>query len=541
MTVRSRTPEEKLLPEVQGSPAPTKRIPRVETPFGVRWALRLLAAALLFKVASNNLVADPDMFHEMALFREMLQAGSVPHDDVFAYTSTVSPVVHHEWATGAVLYAVAVSTGWGAAGLLLLRYILLAVIAVLCYACARRRGAGESLLVLAAGLAVVLLSPGLSPVRAHMFTFLAIAALLLLLESDQRGERWWLVVWLPLYLMWLNLHGGFVVGAVLFAVYTLECWVRSWMANDWRAAFQQTWHLFAAGIAMAVLPLSNPYGWRYIPYLWSALRLDRPLIAEWAPLWDPRVERALVVVYIASWLLTLYAVVRVHDIRRLPGLAMLVVTGLFALQHQRMLAIYGIVWFCYVPAFLRPTPLNLLTERLVRRHTYAVTVLAVLCGGAIVSLAAAQRPWKLRIPTISGDHLPVYPAGAVEYLAQQRFSGNVMTPFNVGAFVSWKLYPSVKVGMDSRYEVAYPPGAAQENFEFYAGQAGWRETLARYPTDAVLVPRESPLDSLLTQAPEQNTWSRVYRDDGYSLFASKAVTNLPFVDRTGQPVRATLP
>lgn len=531
--------------EVTISPG-SLRNPRVDsdhTRAWPRWALRFFAAALLLKVASNSVVADLDMFHQMALFREMLRAGAVLHEDVFAYTPTVNPVVHHEWGTGAVLYGITVSTGWGAAGLLLLRYALIAAIAVLCYACAKRRGAGEFLLVLAAALAIVLLSPGLSPVRAHMFTFAGVAALLLLLEADRHGARWWIAAWLPLYLVWLNLHGGFVVGAVLFATYTLERWARAWSTEGRRTAFRKTWHLFAAGVMMVVLPLGNPYGWQYVPYLWAALRLERSLVAEWAPLWDPRVERTLVVAYAVSWLLTLYAVIRIGNVRRLPALAMLIVTGVFALQHQRMLAIYGIVWFCYVPAFLRETPLNVLIERLVRRYAYAVTVLALLCGVGVLGLAAARRPWELRIPAIPGKDQPFYPVGAVEYLARQRFSGNVMTPFDVGAFVSWKLHPSVKVGMDSRYEAAYPPGAAQENFDFYTGRANWRETLARYPTDVVLVPGWSPLDTLLTKEPERRTWTRIYRDDGYSLFASKArvATDLPFVDQSGQQVRATFP
>jgi hypothetical protein len=36
---------------------------------------------------------------------------------------------------------------------------------------------------------------------------------------------------------------------------------------------------------MLILTVVNPYGWDYVPYLWHALLLDRPLVEEWAPLW----------------------------------------------------------------------------------------------------------------------------------------------------------------------------------------------------------------------------------------------------------------
>jgi hypothetical protein len=42
-------------------------------------------------------------------------------------------------------------------------------------------------------------------------------------------------------------------------------------------------------MGMAALTRVNPYGWEYIRYLSYALTLDRPLLAEWAPLWDAQV------------------------------------------------------------------------------------------------------------------------------------------------------------------------------------------------------------------------------------------------------------
>ena len=67
-----------------------------------------------------------------------------------------------------------------------------------------------------------------------------------------------------------------------------------------------------------------------------------------------------------------------------------------------------------------------------------------------------------------------------------------MVPFETGAFVSWKLYPAVKVSCDGRYEVAYPPAQVQELWDFYASQRDWQQILRRYPPDVVLVPRPNP-------------------------------------------------
>src|SRR5579859_8165074 len=81
---------------------------------------------------------DPDLFHEMALARETVKLHHVPAQDLFAYTPTVSPVIHHEWGTGIVLYA-ATKIG-GSSGLLAIRYLLAFSTVLIASLVATRRG-----------------------------------------------------------------------------------------------------------------------------------------------------------------------------------------------------------------------------------------------------------------------------------------------------------------------------------------------------------------------------------------------------------------
>ncbi len=112
-----------------------------------------------------------------------------------------------------------------------------------------------------------------------------------------------------------------------------------------------------------------------------------------------------------------------------------------------------------------------------------------------------------------------------------------MTPFTTGAFVSWKLFPSVKVSMDGRFEVAYPPGALAENHSFYKAESGWRETLSKNPTDMVLIPTSRPLVDAISQAED---WQRVYADDAFELYAP-LTRAWPNVDNRGQRLQGEFP
>jgi hypothetical protein len=513
-------------------------------PSWTRWVIAAGLVAYTLRLLGVP-VADLDMFHEMALIREALADGYIATQDVYAYTPTLSPVVHHEWGSGAVLYFIAVGAGLGGTGIMVLRFLLLVGIAACCYWCARSRRAPAVVLACLAPVAIALASVGMSPVRAQLFTFLFVGVLLICFELDRRGSVWWLAAWLPLYVVWLNMHGGFVVGIGLFALYTLERFGRSLkQAGSIRVALKRTRHLLIAGAAMAVLPLLNPYGWDYLPYLWHALRLDRPMVSEWAPIWDRHTPVEHMLVYAVSLLFLLYAVARSGKPAELPGLLLVMAVAFLAAHTRRLLPVYGIVWISYVPAFLMDTELRHLLDRAWRRYAVPLAGGVLLCAVVLFANVIAMRFWSLRVPATGAEGELYYPVGAVEYLSAHGFSGNLMTPFNAGAYVAWKLYPSVKVGMDSRYEVAYLPHTVEEEEHLYSGAADWEEILDRYPTDAVLVPRRSVLDSLLSvsDGSGRRRWHRVYRAQGYVIHARADVAGrLPVTDRTEETIVGRFP
>jgi hypothetical protein len=485
-----------------------------------------IAAVLLAAVAPLTTV-DPDVFHEMALARAACALGRIPTEDLFAFTPTVSPCVHHEWATGMVLYAAADFAGAG--GVMVLKYVLIAALCGVCILCARRRGAGLAMLTLCSLVAVSLARIGFTTLRAQVFTLLALALLLLLLDLDRKGRGAWIGLFLPIYVLWLNLHGGFVVGLGVLGVHWLEQVLR-----------QRTpqWRLVLTGTAMAALIVVNPYGWAYYPYLWQGVTMSRPLITEWAPLWhDP--DLGLLLPYGLSLALLAYPLISLGP-RRLPGVAIVLVCALLAARTTRHLSLYAVAWWCYAPGFLQQTAaagwLDVFWQR---RQSFVLILLGVL-SLVCLTLAVRQKPWRLSVPTTeegpTGGKI-VYPAGAVDYLREQDFHGNVLTPFVEGAYVSWRLYPAVKVSLDSRYEVAYKPGLLEEHVGFYQAADGWQETLRRYPTDAVLVRATEPVALLLGSV---TGWRRVYRDDYYEVYLRPGLA-LPVIDRQGQPIEGSFP
>jgi hypothetical protein len=345
-----------------------------------------------------------------------------------------------------------------------------------------------------------------------------VAVVLNLLDLDRAGKRWLMLVWLPLFVFWLNVHAGFLVGAGLYAIHWLEQAIRR----------QPHWHVFMCGLMMIALIAVNPYGFDYYAYLAHAVTMSRPNVSEWAPLWfsDP----ARIGLFALSIGVLVYAIYH-SGFRHFAGWPLVLVTALVAIKSQRMLPFYAVAWFCYVPGALSGTPIGWGARRLWCRRARLLAVVWSLVALVFAGLAWTLQPWQLVVPGQPMQGLGstmYYPVGGVEYLRRQEFRGNLMTPFEWGAYVSWRL-PQVKISMDGRYEVAFPRELADELYAFYMGREGWEAVLDKYPTDAILVPKRLPLARRL---PEVSGWYRCYQDDAFEIY-SRTTVKLPITDARG--------
>jgi hypothetical protein len=278
----------------------------------------------------------------------------------------------------------------------------------------------------------------------------------------------------------------------------------------------------------------NPYGPAYLAYLRDALSMDRSLIAEWRPLGDG--YPAALVAWGLSLTVLAYGVAR-RGIRDADGVLLVIATAVLALRHQRHVSIYAVVWLAQVPPLVERSPLGALVRRWWTASPRRVAVVMSLVIAWAGSRAWAVAPWRLDVPTQPRAGAVVFPAGAVGYLATHGFHGHLMTPFEAGAFVSWKLHPDVQVSLDGRYEAAFDHQLVVEHVVFYGAVPGWEAVRAKYATDAVLVPAGAPIASVLEA---EAAWPLVYEDDAYRIYARPGLA-LPVVDERGRVPIGTFP
>lgn len=501
------------LPVGAGNPADKRK------QMWLRFAAYAGLASFSLSLTAFNLV-DPDIWHEMGLIRESFRAGHLLNRDIFAYTPTVYPSIHHEWGAGLLAYAL---TRWiGGDAILILKYVILFMTGLLTLRCAESLGADTRVWTVLCPIGIYLSQFGfLSVIRAQAYTFVFAACCFWLFEQDRHGKRTWWIAWLCLFPVWVNIHAGFVVGIGLLALYVCE-----------RALNRQpVRHLLLVFTGTVLEVLINPFGTAYVGYVVKALAMARPHIQEWRPVWAYGIWWTTV--FFLAVAISAYAIAKV-GVPRTPGLLQVAATAIEAALHCKLMPLFAIAWMSHVPAYLQRTPVG---ERIVRftqrRFAFALSVWLVV---AAIYLADAVRWhfWELRVPQIRTTY--AYPVGAVDYLRAQRFVGNIMVPFDQGAYVSWKLFPAVKVSVDSRYEVAYSNEWVDRTFRFYAADPGWQETLTAYATDLVLIPRIAPLAGVI----QQSGWHEAYQDGEFEIYARPGLS-LPFCSRTSQSFTGVFP
>lgn len=217
-------PPARTAQEEKGSTANSCRTP---------WSYALALGALLvggvflsilsgLQSVSSNLSAasrfwfQGDTWWHLAIGKQILLTHTCPRMDIFSFTMTGSPWLAYEWL-GEVVMAAAWKIG-GLQGLMALLTVLAGAVLVLlfCYSYLRSRN------LISAFIACALLLPLAAQsfsVRPQMFGYVFLLITLIALERFRQGHRKLLWVLPAVFLIWVNVHGTFILGFGALGIY----------------------------------------------------------------------------------------------------------------------------------------------------------------------------------------------------------------------------------------------------------------------------------------------------------------------------------
>ena len=454
-------------------PAPRRVLP---------WRLAAAALGLLVVALSLAPVANNDLFLHLVTGRLILERHAVPSVDDYSALARGRPYVAHEWLS-AVLFRLiqAAGPGEGFGRLVAAKILLSLLLAWILLRAARHAGASRAP-ALACLAWVMCLAAARIQERPHLFAYVVLASFILILSRRARrlgagrSDRGaWLL--LPLQILWTNLHGSFLVGPAVTALAAAGAALES--RRDARrsgAPSREPFRLAGLSLLLACLCLVNPYGAALLkfPFELTGSRFMEQ-IYEWLPPYSEAYSGTYMFRYyvvwaagsVLAWILALAGTrrSRASGERRwdLPPGALfhLLLFGSFlflSLRMNRSVTDFALATLPGTAAmatvlFNRRAGRRAPAARPRRVAAQPATLAATFAAGAAYFLVAGYpfNPATVRRPGIGLG--PEVPAAAADYVARHQLTGSCFNTYSAGAYLVYRFYPALRVGMDSRNDV----------------------------------------------------------------------------------------
>jgi hypothetical protein len=346
--------------------------------------------------------------------------------------------------------------------------------------------------------ALILTGPAIGSVRPQLFTILFFPLIILIMLQAEEGRYRLLWITPILFMLWPNLHGGFLAGiGILLAWGILHI-----LFN------RQSWQHVAIPLLLCLpATLVNPYGLNLIIFLLETATAPRPEIIEWAPI---SILSTLGFFYLALVILSVLGLIFTKEPRQPALIIVFVICAVLPLVAMRHLPLFGLASILIVgphirSAWRRGRPPRKTFSRLGWR-------IAFVPGIAAVFLLLLFKPSLSKIDIVEQFAFPIE---TVALLKESGVGGNLAVDFNWGEYVIWHLSPMIKVSMDGRRETVYSEEVYQQSLNYKFGVSQWDELLTDYDTDMSLVYKDFTTYNLLLL---EEGWELIFVDDISALF-----------------------
>jgi hypothetical protein len=455
----------------------------------------LAAGCLMFALVLflPQILNDGDTLWQIRAGSWILDHRAIPFTDPFSFTAGDRPWISHEWLAEAVM-ALAFRAG-GFQGIMVLAAGAAGLTAAVLLFHLRRFLPGPYA-VLALIVAVSNTAPSMLA-RPHLLAWPCLALWcggLIRARADRTGPS---LALLPVMLVWVNLHGSFLLGLLLPGAFMLEAWFDP--GADRKQVLISWGRFIAAAWLMALL---NPefFGGLLFPMQLMGMT-SLAAIGEWRPT-DFSTFQPLEFIILGALALGLSGRVRLPPIRLLM-LLVLVHGALAHARHEQLLGIVGVL------VLAEPIGVSLGRDGGGRSRRGAVHV---ALGAALIGMMA----FGLRIG------LPLSPArtgaafaATLDSVPRPLLTRPVLNEYGLGGHL---IFNGVRPFIDSRADLYGDGFLSSYNKMASPNRTELERILSQYGIVWTIFPTNHPTVQLLDQETE---WRRLVERDGLVIHARK--------------------
>ena len=454
-----------------------------------------------------KLPMDPDMGWHLQDGQLILANKGIPATDPYSYTMPDFPVIFHEWLTDIIMWLI-----YYRLGLLVLSVVFAAITFLAFITVARSIPARFEYQILAALLGAIASIPIIGA-RPQMITLLGLAMIIYIFYRFKNNPRSKIIYWLPLiFLFWVNLHGGFVIGLFILGLFLGLELLRHWLSRFIKKfsitimAWRDWLKLAILTVGSALVTLLNPYGYKIYEEIYRTFfdcTYARQNILEWLPLKFFQLNATQFIIYLILFVILLLVAWRKIDF---SYLIVTIIFGVLAFTSWRNVPLFILVSIPFWVYFVK----NLTGQTLVKFMRSKWTIVVLL----ICLFLLGQQKYNELVPhTKSVVELAKkahYPIELTQWLADNPQEGNVFNEYNWGGFLIWQL-PEQKFFIDGRMACW-----EQNDIEIFRmhqralrQEESWPEVFDQFDIKWAILGKNDLIGAVLVS----QGWQEIYADD----------------------------
>jgi len=478
--------------------------------------MRPLVLILLFAllvISQINTVADSDIWCHLKTGEYIVKNLNVPQVDLFSYTLENQAWIDHEWLFQVLLYPIFAKFSWLGVSILKVIIISLCFSTLIFFVYSRYKKL--SYVVFFTVLSVLAFGYR-SFARPEIFSYLLACLFFCILEDERR-----LCILPLLQILWVNLHGYFILGPMLISLYCLGHLIAGNAVKAKKSAVILSVTIVACFI--------NPYFYKGVFYPIKVLM--NIFTEQGTSVQDIRELIMPVSVsfrsFIFFWVLAvLSSITFLINLRKAKMQHILIFLGAFIASYAAM---RNMPVFIFIAMPLAVINLNeaRLTKGIGERKHYAICILIILA--AVYFFASNEYYVFTKQSAFRNAEFKManffMPSKACDFLENNYIKGRIFNNIDFGHYIAYRFYPEKRILIDVRTDLYKRDFyQAYKNAQNYPKE--WERLQEKYNFNiALLMHLSSSTERLLRYLYNNKEWAMVYYDEISVVFLRDTAEN----------------
>ncbi len=467
----------------------------------------------------------------------------------YSYTEPDFKFINHHWLSGLIFYKIYVIGGFKLLGIF---NLLIALITFLLFFKLSNKKSNFYLSA-AISLPVIFLLSERVEIRPEIFSYLFIILTWLLIEKIANNKIWrHLLLFIPIFIIWANLHIYFFIGLALIGFKMLAeflplLFIKTENIKDqiklaWLKAKPWAKTLFFSFLACLITPNT----WRGLLYPFNIFQNYGYEIAENKTIFylshltiNPNfyLFKIILILLILSWLIYFLFSKKL----RLFDLLISLFFSFLALFASRNLAIFGLTALVLIPANLHKPWKYLSNTPLISRFSIKDKVKPYLFGffGLIIViiifyLVIDGRSYNNTIKNPLGFNLLTKNSDSATFFKENKLSGPIFNNYDIGSALIFWLFPQEKIFVDNRPEAYSNKFFTETYVPLQNDDKKWEELNNYYKFKTIYFSHTDGTpwaQQFLKRILSDNNWSLIYFDSYTVILVNKKLNDTDLINK----------